>query len=66
MILGGAAGARRDSRRAEWCYSKDRVLLSSPVELAGGTAKLEAIEVPNDSDAESEAGPHGSIAEPDA
>jgi hypothetical protein len=40
------SGQDGDSRRAEWCFSKDGVLLSSLVELTEeGTSRLEAIDV---------------------
>ena len=40
------SGQNGDSRRAEWCYSEDGVLLASLVEVAEvGTTMLEAIEV---------------------
>jgi hypothetical protein len=42
-------GHNGDARRAEWCYSKDGVLLSSLVALADvGTTMLEATEVSSD------------------
>jgi hypothetical protein len=52
-------GQNGDSRRAEWCFSKDGVLLSSLVELAEeGTSRLEAIDVQRGvSDADFEAVP---------